>query len=191
MRATQLSQFISTAAFAADKHKDQRRKDASSTPYINHPLGVADILSQTGHDDLPTLQAALLHDTLEDTDTTLAELEITFGSQVAHIVAECSDNKTQSKQVRKQIQIDKARTVSIKAKQVKLADKLYNLRDLQTNSPPDWDIRRIKEYFIWAGKVTRQIEDASPAITELLAQVYAGTFEKDGVVYNCVDIDLV
>ncbi|TIB70610.1 hypothetical protein E3Q23_01800 [Wallemia mellicola] len=172
----------------ADKHKDQRRKDKDSTPYINHTLGVAQILAQSGHDDLETLQAAILHDTIEDTNTSLQELQHYFGNKVASIVLECTDDKGLPKAARKQAQINKAKSVSLEAKRVKLADKLYNLRDLQRSAPTNWSTSRIKEYFIWARKVTSQIEDASQGISRNLNEVYeAGRFTKDGEIHFCID----
>ncbi|KAJ3035940.1 Guanosine-3',5'-bis(diphosphate) 3'-pyrophosphohydrolase MESH1 [Rhizophlyctis rosea] len=150
-----LGTLLTTINFAALKHTDQRRKNAAKTPYINHPVGVAHILySEGGVDDLATLQAAVLHDTVEDTDTTLAELESHFGAEVAHIVKECTDDKALPKAERKRLQIENAPHKSNTAKLVKMADKIYNLRDLQKESPEGWTQERVQEYFVWAKKVT-------------------------------------
>lgn len=81
------------------------------------------------------LQAALLHDTVEDTDTTPAELEAKFGPIVARIVQEVTDDKSLPKQERKRQQVEHAPHCSHQAKLVKLADKLYNLRDLNRCTP--------------------------------------------------------
>ncbi|XP_035037305.1 guanosine-3',5'-bis(diphosphate) 3'-pyrophosphohydrolase MESH1 isoform X3 [Hippoglossus stenolepis] len=137
--------LLETVHFSAEKHRNQRRKDADETPYINHPIGtsstavtsgVARILSHEGGiTDVEVLQAALLHDTVEDTDTTHAELENKFGSTVAHIVQEVTDDKSLPKQERKRLQVEHAAHCSRQAKLVKLADKLYNLRDLNRCTP--------------------------------------------------------
>jgi guanosine-3',5'-bis(diphosphate) 3'-pyrophosphohydrolase len=67
--------ILQAAQFAARKHKDQRRKDAASSPYINHPLSLASILREEGKvDDVRVIVAALLHDTIEDTDTDYDEI---------------------------------------------------------------------------------------------------------------------
>lgn len=125
--------------FAAIKHRDQRRKDSKETPYINHPVGVAHILSSEGNiTDLDVLMAALLHDTVEDTDTSIDEIENVFGPKIRGIVAEVTDDKSLPKQERKRLQIEHALTASREAKLVKLADKLYNLRDLQKEIPQGW-----------------------------------------------------
>ncbi|CAI9551050.1 unnamed protein product, partial [Staurois parvus] len=97
---------------------------------------VARILShEAGISDIAVLQAALLHDTVEDTDTTFLEIEEKFGQEVRKIVEEVTDDKTLPKMKRKQLQIEHAPHRSHKAKLVKLADKLYNLRDLNRSTP--------------------------------------------------------
>ncbi|KAL1444295.1 hypothetical protein MTO96_007081 [Rhipicephalus appendiculatus] len=101
--------LIETVNFAAIKHRKQRRKDEDATPYINHPIGVARILTHEANIyDIATLQAAILHDTVEDTDTTFDEIEQNFGSKVRSIVEEVTDDKSLPKQVRKQLQIEHA-----------------------------------------------------------------------------------
>ena len=122
--------FLKALSFAASKHRNQRRKDAVKTPYINHPIAVADILlSEAGVADEVVLMAALLHDTVEDTDTTLDELEQHFGRVVRDVVAEVTDDKSLPKAVRKQQQIEHAADLSDRARLVKLADKISNVRE--------------------------------------------------------------
>src|SRR5690349_13152810 len=87
--------LLTASTFAARKHRDQRRKDAEASPYINHPIEVAEILARIGGvDDVVVLQAALLHDTVEDTQTSPDELERKFGSAVRKLVEEVTDDKT-------------------------------------------------------------------------------------------------
>ena len=121
--------------------------------------------------DLATLEAAILHDTVEDTDTTFDEIEEHFGLEVRKLVEEVSDDKNLSRDERKQAQIDHAKTASYKAKLVKLGDKIYNLRDLQKSPPKNWSKNRCIEYFHWAKKVVdnlrgtnQQLEDALDVI---------------------------
>ena len=149
----ELAELVKTVNFASIKHKDQRRKDEEQTPYINHPVGVAQILIDAGITDLNVLQAAILHDTVEDTDTTYEELVQTFNKRVADLVMEVTDDKTLPKQRRKDLQVEKAPFKSKEAKMVKMADKLYNLRDLKRSRPIGWTDERVKEYFEWASKV--------------------------------------
>ena len=141
-------------AFAAEKHRDQRRKDQHETPYINHPIGVAMILyREAGISDEDILKAAILHDTVEDTETTFVELEKHFGSVVTSYVREKTDDKTLSKIERKRFQIEHAPNASYGAKLIGLADKIYNLRDLSKGIPVGWDSTRVHEYFVWAKQV--------------------------------------
>ncbi|XP_019571662.1 guanosine-3',5'-bis(diphosphate) 3'-pyrophosphohydrolase MESH1 isoform X1 [Rhinolophus sinicus] len=133
---SEAAQLLEAADFAARKHRRQRRMDPEGTPYINHPIGVARILThEAGITDVVVLQAALLHDTVEDTDTTLDEVEQYFGAQVRRLVEEVTDDKTLPKMERKRLQVEQAPHSSPGAKLVKLADKLYNLRDLNRCTP--------------------------------------------------------
>ncbi|VDL76230.1 unnamed protein product [Nippostrongylus brasiliensis] len=149
-----LALLVKAADFAARRHRHQKRKDHGGTPYINHPIGVAYILTNEAKVyDAVTLAAAVLHDTVEDTKTTLEEIKEEFGQEVHDIVKECTDDKSLPKDKRKKAQIENAPHHSHKAKLVHLADKLYNLRDLERATPIGWDRRRVKEYFKWSKEV--------------------------------------
>lgn len=139
--------LLKTMEFASRKHEHQRRKNTDSTPYINHPLGVAHILSSYGVTHLPTLQAAILHDTVEDTDTSLEEISEEFGEEVARIVKECTDPAYTSSKDRKALQVKTASGKSKEARQVKLGDKLHNLRSIREDPPVGWTPKRCQEYF--------------------------------------------
>ena len=159
--------------FAAIKHRNQRRKDPDKTPYINHPIGVAQILSKEGGiTDCDVLIAAVLHDTVEDTDTTFEELENAFGAKIRKIVDECSDDKSLPKNERKRLQIEHAPACSHEAKLVKLADKLYNLRDLERVTPDGWTERRVQEYFVWASHVVAGLKGANDKLESALHELF-------------------
>ncbi|HEV2270197.1 MAG TPA: HD domain-containing protein [Steroidobacteraceae bacterium] len=146
--------LVSAAAFAAEKHRNQRRKGADASPYINHPIALANVLAnEAGVTDIVTIAAALLHDTIEDTDATAEELNSLFGGQIAAIVLEVTDDKSLPKAERKRLQIEHAPHLSRQAKLVKLADKICNLRDIRRTPPPDWPLERRREYFDWARRV--------------------------------------
>lgn len=146
--------LVSAAAFAAEKHRDQRRKGADASPYINHPIALAYVLArEAGIVDVPTLAAALLHDTVEDTDTTAEELRELFGDEITAIVLEVTDDKSLPKADRKRLQIEHAPHLSPRAKLVKLADKICNLRDIRRTPPADWSFERRREYSEWASRV--------------------------------------
>lgn len=139
--------FVKAVAFAADKHRNQRRKDAEASPYINHPIALANVLANEGGvDDVTVLCAAVLHDTIEDTEKTPEELQAIFGPEV---VMEVTDDKSLEKSLRKQRQVEHAPHISKEAKLVKLADKISNLRDIIASPPADWSAERKQAYFEW------------------------------------------
>ena len=136
------------------KHSKQRRKDEDISPYINHPISVARIISKIGEiDDPEVLAAALLHDTIEDTETTPDELEKEFGTNIRHYVEEVTDDKSLPKEERKLKQIEHAKTISKGAALIKLGDKISNVTDVLDNPPTDWDDNRREKYLNWAKKV--------------------------------------
>lgn len=153
--------------FAAQKHRLQRRKDSEETPYINHPVGVALLLHQAGVQDDTVLLAAILHDTVEDTDTAFEEIAQRFGTKVASMVREVTDDRTLGKEDRKQRQVDTIAGKSQGAKLIKLADKLYNLRDLRRELPKGWTEERRTDYFLWALEVTSRIKGTNEQLEGL------------------------
>ncbi len=151
---TNVALLLHAVRFAAHKHRYQRRKDEDASPYINHPIEVAEVLARIGGvSDLPTLLAAVLHDTVEDTGTTFSELDQTFGHEVRALVEEMTDDRSLPKDVRKRLQIEHAPGLSWKAKQVKIADKICNIHDVTYNPPPKWPLERRREYLAWSAKV--------------------------------------
>lgn len=171
---TDITLIVKAAAFAADKHRMQRRKDTDASPYINHPLAIAHILcSLGGVTDATVIAAALLHDTVEDTETSPEELEREFGREVASIVAEVTDDKRLPKEERKRLQIVKSKSKSDGAKLVKLADKISNLRDIATNPPGDWSIERRQAYFDWAAEVVSGLRGVNPALEASFDDAFA------------------
>ena len=113
------TKLLEAVDFAAYKHRFQLRKDKEATPYINHPIRVAKILSEAGEDDIDLLIAAVLHDTIEDTETTTDELKRQFGDVVCSLVLEVTDNKDLPKEERKRLQILNAPKKSERAKKLK------------------------------------------------------------------------
>ena len=178
---TELATLLKAAAFAADKHRTQRRKDADASPYINHPLALAHILcSEGGVTHVPVLAAALLHDTVEDTDTSLEELEREFGAEVAAIVAEVTDDKSLAKDERKRLQVVKASSKSMGAKQVKLADKISNLRDIAATPPAEWSTDRRVAYFHWAKEVVNGLRGSKERLEAAFDETYERGLETIG-----------
>lgn len=170
----ELALILRAADFAATKHRDQRRKNGD-IPYVNHPLGVARSLTEEGGvRDAVTLAAAILHDTLEDTDATFVELVHEFGEGIAGVVREVTDDKGVSKVERKRLQVAHADVLTEPACLVKLADKLYNLRDLARRPPAGWDAARVRGYFCWAHEVVVAIGNRNDPLWKALHAVFAG-----------------
>ena len=162
---TDLKVLARALAFAAHKHRDQRRKDVEASPYINHPIALFDHLVNVGGiDDTEILCAALLHDTIEDTETTRGELTEQFGAFISGIVAEVTDDKILLKPERKMRQVEHAPHLSTRARAVKLADKTCNLGDVAENPPHHWELERRQEYFDWARKVVDGLRGEWPVL---------------------------
>ena len=166
--------ILEALQFAAVKHRDQRRKDLEASPYINHPIALANILwREGGVTDANVICAALLHDTVEDTETSEAELRKAFGRKIASIVMEVTDDKTLDKAVRKRLQIEHAPHLSREARLVKLADKISNVRDMLDSPPAHWPIRRRREYFDWARKVVDALRGVHPKLEAIFDDAYS------------------
>jgi guanosine-3',5'-bis(diphosphate) 3'-pyrophosphohydrolase len=170
----EISRICDAISFSAQKHASQTRKDPEHTPYIIHPIGVADSILTIGKVyDPDIIIAALLHDTVEDTDTSFEEIRDAFGPVVEGYVREVTDDKALPKEVRKQLQIDDASHKSDGAAIVKLADKLYNVEGLHEEPPADWPKERVDEYFAWAKRVVDNLPPANEALKEAVDQTIA------------------
>jgi len=166
--------LIGALSFAADKHRNQRRKDKEASPYINHPIMLARILSvEGGVDDALVLCAAVLHDTIEDTETRYEELVSQFGREIADVVREVTDDKALPKAERKQLQIEHAPHLSRAAKLVKLADKIANVRDVADHPPSEWPMERRREYFDWAKRVVDGLRGTHAGLEAAFDAAYA------------------
>ncbi|CAH6420031.1 5-bis(diphosphate) 3-pyrophosphohydrolase MESH1 [uncultured virus] len=172
--------LLRTAIFAASKHRNQRRKNKEKNPYIIHPLRVAHYISSVGKvNDLAILQAALLHDTVEDVEVTYEELVREFGEEVANIVKEVTDDKSLTKVRRKQLQIEKAPHKSYGAKLVKLADKLDNTTDLLTKIPEGWKPEIVHGYFVWTYLVVQGLRGTNAALEAELDKIFVKVIKPD------------
>lgn len=171
--AATLSLIVRALAFAAEKHRDQRRKDAGASPYINHPIALANVLvNEGGIDDPVVICAALLHDTVEDTETSFEEIEEHFGREIAGVVREVTDDKDLPRDRRKQLQVEHARHASHAARLVKLADKICNLRDMAASPPAGWNLERRIEYFEWARRVVDNVAGTHPGLEKSFSLAY-------------------
>ena len=176
-----LAKFIKAASFSANKHIDQKRKGDSASPYINHPLEVANLLVNVGKvEDVEVLTAAVLHDTIEDTGTTKEEITELFGEKVCQMVLEVTDDKSLPKAERKQKQIEHAPHLSEGAKQIKLGDKISNITDVMNDPPAGWSKERRLEYIEWGEKVVAGLRGANPALENRFDELVKKAKEKIG-----------
>ncbi len=168
------SELLRAATYAAEKHRlGAPRKGQDAAPYINHPIAVANLLaSEAGIDEVSVLQAALLHDVVEDTPTPISELEARFGPVVAGIVFEVTDDKSVPKEARKRLQVVNAPAKSKGAAWLKAADKTCNLREIVA-SPPPWELERKLAYFEHAAEVVRGLQHLTPRLLQLFEEAYA------------------
>lgn len=158
-------ELLAALHFAADKHRDQRRKGADKSPYINHPIEVAELLARHGNaEHTALLQAAVLHDTIEDTEATSEELEAHFGAAVRQLVEEVTDDKSLPKAERKRLQIEHSPALTAAAKQLKIADKICNVRDIGVAPPKEWDHERRVQYLAWARSVVDGCRGVNPSL---------------------------
>ena len=152
--ASSVQRILAAARFAAEKHAQQKRKGALGEPYINHLMEVAELIAASSEVlDVELMMAGFLHDTVEDTDVTLRQLEDLFGSDVAGLVAEVTDDKSLPKETRKRLQVQNANKKSERAQTLKLADKISNLRSILASPPTGWSLERKQQYFEWAKQV--------------------------------------
>ncbi|OVE81535.1 phosphohydrolase [bacterium M21] len=173
-----MKRLLIALAFAAEKHRDHRRKDGTETPYINHPIEVAALLADLGGiGDEAILMAALLHDTVEDTDTTFSEIREHFGSQVELLVAEVTDDRAQTRLERWAKQVEHASHLSHGAKLIKLADKIHNVRSIIFSPPALWSDQRKLDYISWTKQVVDLIRGTNVALETRYDQVYSEAME--------------
>lgn len=176
-----VTEVLRAAEFAAEQHKGHRRKGDAQEPYVNHVIEVARLLAEaTGGSDLALIQAGLLHDTIEDTDTTPAELQAVFGENVTALVLEVTDDKSLPKLVRKQRQIEHAPDLTPRAKMLKIADKISNCRSVAVSPPADWSADRKRQYFEWGAAVVQGCRGVNDELERQFDEVYRAGLDSLG-----------
>ena len=166
--------ILKAIRFAAEKHKGQKRKDTEASPYINHPIQVTEILWGIGGvRDTILLLAAILHDTIEDTDATPEEIRMHFGEEVLALVLEVTDDKSLPKEVRKQRQVETAPHKSQRARLLKIADKISNVQDIIRTPPKDWSLERRQEYVLWSQRVVAGLRGVNKKLESRYDEILA------------------
>jgi (p)ppGpp synthase/HD superfamily hydrolase len=172
--ADSVQRILSAARFAAERHAQQKRKGALGEPYLNHLVEVAELVTASSQTlDTELVMAAFLHDVIEDTSVTLQELKNLFGSDVANLVAEVTDDKSLSKEMRKHLQVQTAPNKSVRAQTLKLADKISNLRSILASPPQGWNLERRQQYFDWARQVVSGIQSPNSFLKAEFDRTYA------------------
>jgi guanosine-3',5'-bis(diphosphate) 3'-pyrophosphohydrolase len=179
--ASTAAQLLAAAIFSADRHRDQRRKGVRETPYINHPLEVSErIVRVGGVDEVEVLMAAILHDTIEDTETTAAEIERHFGRTVAGLVLEVTDDRSLTWMERKRLEIEHASGLTPRAKLIKLADKICNVEDTESNPPSSWSRQRRRDYLDFAEQIALGCRGNNAALDAEFVRVLTSARAKIG-----------
>lgn len=171
--------LLEALAFSAERHKKQVRKGISRTPYINHPIGVAKLLSRFGETDESLLAAALLHDVIEDTakgneeiNNLSDKIRDNFGEDVLKLVQEVSDDKSLTVEERKRLQVLHTPQLSDGAKKIKIADKICNVLDIKNDPPEDWPVERKLKYLEWSKRVVNGAQGLNKKLDHYFDQVY-------------------
>lgn len=173
-----LGRILEAAIFAANRHHGQVRKDQRGSPYVTHPLAVAKALWEIGGiRDQETLMAAILHDTIEDTETTHDDIRQQFGENILDLILEVTDDKSLPTIERKRLQVVHAPSLSLKMRYLKLGDKLVNCQDVLVSPPKDWSLQRRRDYVQWSADVLAQIRGANSPLEAAFDQIVL-TVEK-------------
>jgi guanosine-3',5'-bis(diphosphate) 3'-pyrophosphohydrolase len=178
--------ILKAIEFAAVRHKNQFRKGEDRPPYINHPIQVANLLANDAGEKEPVLlAAAILHDVIEDTVETndekeqlIEEIRGLFGDEVLDVTLEVTDDKSLKKHERKRLQVENASHKSDRAKKLKIADKILNIRDITNNPPVGWHYDRIIEYFNWAEQVVAGLRGVNRKLDDMFDETLATAREK-------------
>lgn len=174
------ARLLKALELSSYRHRKQIRKGSENNPYIMHPIQVASLLANTGneHDEV-LLIGAVLHDTIEDTVANEAEknelmqqIESEFGTEVLDLVLEVTDDKSLEKQERKRLQIEHAPHKSVRAKKLKIADKISNIQDIILAPQLDWSIERRIEYLHWANNVVAGLRGVNPVLEKMFDDLF-------------------
>lgn len=165
---------LRAAQYAARHHAGQPGKGSPPAPYVNHLIEVAHLVVWAAESDDPALvAAALLHDVVEKTPVTDAELRASFGDEIADLVAELTDDTSLSEEAQRQAQIEHAPHLTPRAKLIKLADKTSNLRAHATEPAATWPTERKAEQLRW----TLAVADGCRGVSARLDQAFDAAVE--------------
>ena len=162
--------YIEAYRFAAEKHKGQLFPGTDWSYVVHLSMVSMEIIASLNHEEGVNgdfaVQAAILHETIEDTDTTYEELQSRFGQKIADGVLSLTKDKSVKKESR---MLDSLRRIKMQAKEiwmVKLADRITNLQP----PPADWDNEKRKNYLKQAQLIYDELKDASEYLSKRLEE---------------------
>jgi guanosine-3',5'-bis(diphosphate) 3'-pyrophosphohydrolase len=168
-------------SLAARAHADQRRKGRAGVPYVNHCCEVAELAAEAGA-PFETVLAAVLHDVVEDSETTREEIATTFGATVAARVAGVTNPPEWdglARRAMKALQAEHMKSAEPEAKRIKIADQTSNLRDIARYSD-GWDADDAHEYIEGAELVVAACRGADPMLEAAFDTAAAEAMAKIG-----------
>ncbi|MES2200572.1 MAG: HD domain-containing protein [Chlamydiota bacterium] len=176
-----VGKILQAVSFAAEKHKSQFRKNANKTPYVIHPIGVANHIVSIGNVyEVDVVIAALLHDVMDGTDATYEEIATYFGLKVVEYIQEVTGELTLSDKEQKKQQIIEAPHQSREVAIIKLADKLHNISTLIKDPSQGWSQDSLDGYFQWVHAVVDHLPDVNDPLKEAVHKTIAGYWESQG-----------
>ncbi len=156
-----ISDVFRALSFAANAHKNQRRKGAGGSPYVNHLIECATLLADVAKiDNTLVIQATILHDILEDTSVTEDQLLALVGEEVVEYVKAVTDDKHLNLEERRAAQLTHMKSANNAVRLIKLADHCSNIASI----PADWTKERIESYMTWSHDVASHCFTASPEL---------------------------
>lgn len=163
-------------AFAARKHEGQTRRNLAKTTLFEHVSAVAELIERANGTD-EEIAAAYLHDTLEDTDTSAAEITREFGILIARIVVRLTDDRSMRRLKngpRKRAQAIRMISADVRARRIKVADQAVNLASIAVDRPEHWTYSDTKEYIEGAALVVAACGDVGPILRPVFEEALAG-----------------
>lgn len=179
MTAKDAESILGAAIYAMEKHKSQVRSNPKKTPYIIHPIEVADLVVKVGKVyDKDVLITALLHDVMDDTAVTFEEIGSLYGSGVVGYLNEMAIKKDLSLKEQKKQQIMQAFHQTPNVAIIKMSDKLSNLKTLATTPPASWSRDKIDQYFQWAQAVVENLPESNSMLKTAVKATISDYWEK-------------
>jgi len=164
--------FMESLEFAAYRHRFDKTKN--DEPYINHIIDVCRLITVVGEEnDEEVLVAAALHDTVEKTGTKASDINFQFGEKVFQLVLEVTDHSTGNDTDKFNQQLQRVESLSKKARLIKLADKISNVKSLLSFPPAGWDLEKRSLYINWADRIIQALRGTNEKLEAFYDELIA------------------